>query len=160
MRLYHNLEIVLRPEIADLQFAQADDPECWRRHPPDADDAACPRRQECLRCGARQGQVEDLIGLLARDRRLVKGAHLPVRLQGGERLAQRFGVLRGEERALHAAAIAQMFQDFLADKLALAVAVGSDDHRLAGFQRRRDGLQLGGLVAARVRPGEVEAVRL
>jgi hypothetical protein len=45
-----------------------------------------------------------------------------------------------------------MFQDFLADKLALAVAVGGDDYRLAGFQRRRDGLQLGGLVPACGRP--------
>ena len=101
-----------------------------------------------------------MIGLLARDRRLVKGAHLVVGLQRCERLAQRFGVLRGEQRALHAAAIAQMFQDFLADQLTLAVAVGGDDHRLAGFQRRRDGLQLGGLVAAGGRPGGVEAVRL
>ena len=101
-----------------------------------------------------------MIGLLARDRRLVEGAHLAVGLQRCERLAQRFGVLRGEQRALHAAAIAQMFQDFLADQLALAVAVGGDDHHLAGLQRRRDGLQLGGLVAAGGRPGGVEAVRL
>ena len=53
-----------------------------------------------------------------------------------------------------------MFQDFLADKLTLAVAVGGDDHRLTRFQRRRDGPQLGGLVAAGGAPGGVEAVRL
>ena len=128
-RLRHDLEIVLGPEIADLQLAQADDAERRRLHPPDADDAARARRQKRLRRGARQRQVEDLIGLLARDRRLVKRAHLAVRLQCGEGLAQRFGILRGEQRALHAAAIAQMFQDFLADQLALAVAVGGDDHR-------------------------------
>src|SRR5208337_282180 len=61
MRLRHDLEIVLGPEIADLQLAQADDAERWRLHPPDADDAARAQRQKRLRRGARQRQVEDLI---------------------------------------------------------------------------------------------------
>src|SRR5271157_2232766 len=81
MRLYHDLEIVLGPEVADFQLAQADDAERWRLHPPDADDAARAGRQKCLRRGARQRQVENLIGLLARDRSLVEGAHLVVGLQ-------------------------------------------------------------------------------
>ena len=101
-----------------------------------------------------------MIGLPARDRRLVKGAHLAVGLQCCERLAQRFGILRGEERALHAAPIAQMCQDFLADQLALAVAVGGEDHLIATFEGRTDQLQLGGLVAIRHWLCGVEPVRL
>ena len=53
-----------------------------------------------------------------------------------------------------------MFQDLLADKLTLAVAVRGDDHHFAGFKRRRDGLQLGGVVAAGGGPGGIEAVWL
>ena len=45
MCLRHDLEIVLGPEIADLQLAQADDAERGRLHAPDADDAARARRQ-------------------------------------------------------------------------------------------------------------------
>ncbi len=40
VRLRRNLEIILRPEIADFQLAQADDTKCWRFHPPDANDAS------------------------------------------------------------------------------------------------------------------------
>jgi hypothetical protein len=57
------------------------------------------------------------------------------------------GVLSGEERALHSAAIAQVLQDFLANQLALTVAVGGENHLITARKRGSDRLQLGGLVA-------------
>jgi len=50
-------------------------------------------------------------------------------------LAGRLGVLGGEERALDGAAIAQVLQYFLADQLAVAVAIGGEDDLVACFER-------------------------
>ena len=53
-----------------------------------------------------------------------------------------------------------MLQDFLADQLALAVAVGGEDHLIATLKRGSDRLQLGGLVALGRGLCGVEPVRL
>ena len=53
-----------------------------------------------------------------------------------------------------------MLQDFLADQLALAVAVGGEDHLIAPLEGRTDRLQLGGLVALGRGLCRVEPVRL
>ena len=156
----HDLEIILDAEIADLDLAQADDGQRGRLDPADADDAldaACEQRS-----GRRTGQrqVEDLVGLLPRDGRLVERAQLAVGFELLEGLAQRLGVLSGEQGALDGAAIAQVLQDLLADQLALAVAVGGEDHLVATLQRRGDRLQLGGLVALGRGLRGVETVRL
>ena len=57
------------------------------------------------------------------------------------------GVLSGEKRALHSAAIAQVLQDFLANQLALAVAVGGENNLITTLKRGSDRFQLRGLVA-------------
>src|SRR3954453_17803017 len=53
-----------------------------------------------------------------------------------------------------------MLQDFLADELAFPVAVGRDDDARGALEGPSDGLELGGLVAAAVQPGRIEAFRL
>ena len=110
--------------------------------------------------GAGQREVEDLIGLLARHGGLVEGAKLAVGFELVEGLSQRLGVLGGEERAQDGAAIAQVLEDFLADQLALAVAVGGEDDLVTGFERCRDRPEFDRLVALGCRPGGVEPVRL
>ena len=132
-----DLEIVLGPEIADFQFAQADDRQRRRLDPADSDHAANAGREQCLRRGPGERQIEDLVGLLARHRRLIERTHLGVRLQPGEGLLQRLRILRREQGPPHAPAIAEMVEDFLADQLAFAVAVGRQDDVVAGRERRR-----------------------
>ena len=68
-----DLEIILDAEIPDLDFAQADDGQRRRLHPADADDALDARGEQRPSRGAGQRQVEDLVGLLARDGGLVEG---------------------------------------------------------------------------------------
>ena len=53
-----------------------------------------------------------------------------------------------------------MLQDFLADQLALAVAVGGEDDLVTGFERCRDRPEFDRLVTVGCRPGGVEPVRL
>src|SRR3954464_4053889 len=53
-----------------------------------------------------------------------------------------------------------MLQDFLADELAFPVAVGRDDDARGALEGLSDALELGGLVAAAVEPGRIEALRL
>ena len=156
----HDLEIILDAEISDLDLAQADDGQRRGLHAADTDDAADAAGEQRPRRRAGQRQVEDLVGLLARDGGLIERAKLAVGFELVEGLSQRLGVLSGEERALDGAAIAQMLQDFLADQLALAVAVGGEDHLIATLEGCTDRLQLGGLVALGRRPCGVEPVRL
>ena len=88
--------------------------------PRDALDAAGQQRPGCR---AGQRQVEDLVGLLPGDGGLVEWLQLAVGFELVEGLAQRPGVLSGEQGALDGAPIAQVLQDFLADQLSLAIAV-------------------------------------
>jgi hypothetical protein len=53
-----------------------------------------------------------------------------------------------------------VLQDFLADQLALAVAVGGEDHLVTTLERGSDRLQFGGLVALGRGASGVEPVRL
>ena len=72
-----------------------------------------------------------------------------------ERLADGLRVLRGEQHPQNLAAIAAMLEDLLADELSLAVAISGQPDACGGAQRRADGLQLRGFVAARGRFGAV-----
>ena len=67
--------------------------------------------------------------------------------------------MRREQRALNAAAIAEMLQDLLTDELPLPVAIGCEDDAIAGLERGPDGFELGRFVALRRWLGGVEAVR-
>src|SRR5262245_25555652 len=156
----HDLEIILDAEISDLDLAQADDGQRGGLDAADTDDAPDAAGEQRPGRRAGQRQVEDLVGLLARDGGLIERAKLAVGFELVEGLSQRLGVLSGEERALDGAAIAQMLQDFLADQLALAVAVGCEDHLIATLEDRTDRLQFGGLVALGRGPCGVEPIRL
>ena len=160
LRRGHDLEVILDAEIPDLDLAQADDGQRGRLHAADADDALDAAGEQRPGRRAGQRQVEDLVGLLPGDGGLVERAQLAVGFELVEGLAQRLGVLGGEQGALDGAAIAQVLQDFLADQLALAVAVGGEDHLVAPLERGRDRLQLGGLVALGCGLRGVEPVRL
>src|SRR5271157_3998739 len=155
-----DLEILFGTKIADLKLTQADDAERWCLDPSDADNAARARSEQGFGGGAGQGKIEDLVGLLARYRRVVKRAQILVRLQGCEGLPQRLGILRREQGALNVASIAEMLQDLLTDELALPVAIGGEDDLIAGLERGADSFELGRFVALRRRPCGVEAVRL
>jgi hypothetical protein len=50
-----------------------------------------------------------------------------------------------------------MLENFLTDELALAVAIGGEPDPLGGAQRRANGFELGGLVAAVRRACAVKA---
>ena len=102
-----DLEIILDAEIPDLDLAQADDGQRRRLHPADADDALDAAGEQRPGRRAGQRQVEDLVGLLARDGGLVERAQLAVGLELVEGLPQRLGVLGGEQGAPYGAAIAQ-----------------------------------------------------
>ena len=143
----YNLEIILDAKIPDFDFAQTDDGQRGRLHAADADDALDTTGEQ--RPGRRAGerQIEDLVGLLARDGGLVERAELAVGFELIEGQSQRLGVLSGEKRALDGAAIAQVLQDLLADQLALAVAIGGENYLITTRKRGSDRLQLGGLVA-------------
>ena len=64
---HDDFEIILAAEIPDLDFAQADDGERRRLDPANADDALDARGEQRPGRSAGQRQVEDLVGLLARD---------------------------------------------------------------------------------------------
>jgi len=53
-----DLEIILGPEVADFQFAQADDGQRWRLDPTDPDHAANAGGQQCLRRGPGKGELK------------------------------------------------------------------------------------------------------
>ena len=53
-----DLEIVLGPEVADFQFAQADDGQRRRLDPTDPDHAANAGGQQCLRRGPGEGRLK------------------------------------------------------------------------------------------------------
>ena len=119
-----------------------------------------PGVEQCLRRGPGEGKIEDLVRLLAGHRRLVKRTHLHVRLQPGEGLLKRLGILCREQGPPHAPAIAEMVEDFLTDQLALTVAIGRQDDVVAGLERRGDGLELRRLVPAGSRARRIEPIRL
>jgi len=56
--------------------------------PTDPDHAANAGGQQCLRRGPGKGEIEDLIRLLARHRRLIERTHLHIRFQPGERFVE------------------------------------------------------------------------
>jgi len=153
----HYLEVGLRPEGADLEFAPADDGQGGRLHPADADHRA-PAAVQGDSGGAGERKVVDLVGLLPGDRRAVEPGVFAVRLGRVEGLADRLRVLGGEHHPPDLAAVAAVLQDLLADQLALAVAVGGEPDPLGGLEGVADGLQLGSLVAAGGGLGAVEPV--
>ena len=84
----HDLEIVVHLEVENFQFAQTHDGQRWRFDTADADDAFGAAREQRPRSGACQRQVEDLIGLLPRHRRLVERLQFTIGLQLCECLPQ------------------------------------------------------------------------
>jgi hypothetical protein len=92
----YDLVIILDAEVPDLDLAQADDCQRGRLHPADADNIPDTRGKQRPGRRAGQRQIEDLVGLLARDGGLVERAELAVGFELGEGLSQRLGVLRGE----------------------------------------------------------------
>ena len=67
------------------------------------------------------------------------------------------GVLRGEQHPHDLAAVFVMLENFLADELTLAIAIGGEPNPLGGAQCFADGSELGGLVAALRRASAVKA---
>src|ERR1019366_2625742 len=67
--------------------------------------------------------------------------------------------LRGEQHPHDLAAVIVMLENFLADELTLAIAVGSEPNPLGGAQCLANGSELGGLVAALCRASAVKAFR-
>ena len=155
-----DLEVILGPEVADFEFAQADNAERGRLDATDSDHTANAGTEQRFRGRAGQRQVEDLVCLLTRHCRLVERAQITVRLELCEGLPQGFWVLSGKQGALHAAAISEMVEDLLADELPFAVAIGCQDHLIAGLERRGDGLEFRRLVAVCRGARRIEAVRL
>ena len=155
-----DFEIVLGPEVADFQFAQADDGQRRRLDPTNSDHAANARRQQGLRRGPSEGEIEDLVRLLAGHRRFVERTHLRVRFQPGEGLLKRLRILRGEQGPPHPSAIAEMIEDLLTDQLTLAVAIGRQDDVVTGLERRGDGLEFRRLVSAGSGARGIEPFRL
>ena len=157
LRRGHHLEIPDRHEVADLDLALARDRQGRRLDPADADHALCaPAERHRRRPGQRQ--VVDLVGLPARHRRRVEPGVLFVGPGAPERHADGLRVLGREQHPHRHAPVAAVLQDFLADQLPLAVAVGGEPDPVRRLQRRPDRLQLGRLVAARRRFGAVEPV--
>src|SRR5262245_26875280 len=83
----HDLEIILDVEIADLDLAHTNDSQGRRLHTAYPDDAFRAVSNQLLGRCAGQREVEDLIGLLARDGSLIEWAELAVGFQSRERLA-------------------------------------------------------------------------
>jgi hypothetical protein len=82
-----DLKIVLDAEVSDFQFAHTNDSKRRRFHAADPNDAFRTVGHKHLGCGAGQREVEDLIGLLARDGGLVDWAELAVWFERRECLA-------------------------------------------------------------------------
>src|SRR6202045_1418753 len=113
----HDLKIVLGPEVADFQLAQADYGQRRRLDPADSNDTANPWREQSFRRGPGKGKVEDLVRLLARHRRLIKRTQFQVWFQPGKGLLQRLWILCREQSPPHAPAIAEMVKNFLTNQL-------------------------------------------
>ena len=154
----HHLEIDLRAEGADFQFAAADNAKRRRFHPPDADHRAFAAAQKDGR-GAGEGKVVNLVRLLPRHRRRVQMRVFPVRPRFRECVPYRFGVLRREHDAHDLAPEIAVFEDFLADQLSLAVAVGGEPDPAGGTQGRANGLEFALLVAPRGGFGAEQSLR-
>ena len=150
----HDLEVGDWHELADFKFALARDRQGRCFNPAYTDHAARATAKRDGR-GAGQGQVVDLIGLPARHGGGVEAGMVAVGPGAAERLANGLRVLRGEQHPQNLAAIAAMLEDLLADELPLPVAIGGQPDACGGAQRRANGLQLRGFVAARGRFGAV-----
>ena len=72
----HDLEVILGPEVADFEFAQADNAERRRLDAANSNYAANAGAKQHFRGRAGQRQVEDLVCLLARHRRLIERAQI------------------------------------------------------------------------------------
>src|SRR5258706_15704389 len=94
LRSGDDFEIIFGAKVADLKLAQADDAERRCLYASDADNATRTRSEQGLGGGTGQRKIEDLVGLLARHRRLVKRAQILVRHERGERLPQCLRILR------------------------------------------------------------------
>src|SRR3954452_1659978 len=73
-----DLKVILGPEVADFEFAQADNAERRRLDASDSNYAANTGAKQHFRCRAGQRQIEDLVCLLARHRRLIERTQIAV----------------------------------------------------------------------------------
>ena len=119
----HHLEVRDRHEVPDLDLAPARDRERRRLYPANADHLPRPATERHRR-GSGKREVVDLVGLAARDRRVVEPGVVRIWPSTAEDRADGLGVLRGEHYPQDLAAVAAVLEDFLADELPLAVAVG------------------------------------
>jgi len=147
-----------RDEVPDLQLAPADDGQRRRLHTTNADNTPSATSQDHGR-GTSEGQIVDLIGLTASDSGIVKPGILGVRFGPREGVADGLRILRGEQHSHHLAAVVVMFENFLADQLTFAVAVGCEPDPLGAAQRLANGFELGGLVTAYCWPRAVKTLR-
>ena len=142
-----NLEIGKGNKIADFQLATANDRQGRRLHASNTNHSPRTLSQDDGR-GAGQRQIVDLVGLPARHGGGVEQCVIGVRLCRFERRADRLRILRGEQHAHDFAAVVVVLENFLADQLAFAVAIGREPDALGGPQRFADRSELGGLVSA------------
>ena len=77
----HDFEVILGPEVADFEFAQANNAERRRLDVANSNHATNAGAEQHFRGRAGQRQVEDLVCLLARYRRLVERAQIAIRFE-------------------------------------------------------------------------------
>jgi len=100
---HRDLEIIRLLEVADFELALADDAEGRRLDPADADDGVAELLAQVVRGDTGERQIVDLVGLAARDGRLVEVFVLGIVLELGEGGLEGRRILRGEHGALDAA---------------------------------------------------------
>jgi len=118
-------------EVPDFQLALAYDGRGRRLHSANADHSPRALAKNDGR-GARQWQVVDLVGLPACDGGGVKPGIFAIWLCSTECIADGLRVLRGEHHPHHLTAVLIMLENFLADELTLAVAIGGEPNPPGG----------------------------
>jgi hypothetical protein len=113
-----HFKIGLRHEIADFQLTLANDRQGRRLHAANPDHSPGASAENDGR-GSGQRKVVDLVGLPARDGSGVKGGVFSIWLGPSECVADRLGVLRGEQDPHHLAAILVVLEDLLTDEVDL-----------------------------------------
>jgi hypothetical protein len=124
-----DFKIGYRYEVHDLEFALANDRQRRRFYAPHPDHPSGALSQD-YGCGAGEGEIVDLVGLPTRDGGGIQSCILGVGLCLTKSIADRLGVLRGEQDPHYLTAILVMLEDLLADQLTLAIAVRGQPHPL------------------------------
>jgi hypothetical protein len=153
-----NFEVGDWHKVPDFQLALAHDGQGRRLHAANADDSSCALSQDDGRSAGKR-QIVDLIGLPARNGGGVKAAIFCIWLCPAECVADGLRVLRGEQHPHYLAAVLVMLENFLTDKLTLAITIGGEPNPLRCAQCVTNGFELSGLVSALCRASAVKAFR-